>query len=150
VYACSSQRLARLPPALGRACSPTHALICLPSCPSENFKTSRLVLQAWLQSAPELVVIALILYRNITPAGPAVVVPGPLLMQVRCTGCCCCCGSCTGAAVQQVAAARRGKQAHSCSPCLHAGGEPPWLLTLPAATRLGLCIACTCTPTLLV
>lgn len=50
---------------------------------TENFKTSRLVLQAWLQSAPELVVIGLILYRNIS-TGPAVVVPAPLLLQVRC------------------------------------------------------------------
>jgi hypothetical protein len=55
-------------------------------CVAENFKTSRLVLQAWLQSAPELVVIGLILYRNILPAGPAVVVPAPLLLQVR--SCC--------------------------------------------------------------
>jgi hypothetical protein len=57
--------------------------VCCAAAHTENFKTSRLVLQAWLQSAPELVIIGLILYRNIS-TGPAVVVPPPLLLQVRC------------------------------------------------------------------
>eukprot|EP00775_Hariotina_reticulata_P007881 gene7881-8077_t len=48
---------------------------------TENFKFSRLVLQSWLQSLPELVVIGVILYRDIFPAGPAVVINGPILLQ---------------------------------------------------------------------
>jgi hypothetical protein len=40
------------------------------------------VLQGWLQSAPELVLIGVILYRNIGSGGPAVVISGPILMQV--------------------------------------------------------------------
>lgn len=51
---------------------------------AENFKFSRLVLQSWLQSLPELVVIGVILYRDISPAGPAVVINGPILLQVGC------------------------------------------------------------------
>uniref|UniRef100_A0A383V493 RING-type domain-containing protein n=1 Tax=Tetradesmus obliquus TaxID=3088 RepID=A0A383V493_TETOB len=48
---------------------------------TENFKFSRLVLQAWLQSAPELVVIAVILYRNVGSGGPAVVINGTILLH---------------------------------------------------------------------
>lgn len=69
-------------PACLFASTPHAHLLPPPLKNTENFKTSRLVLQAWLQSAPELVVIGLILYRNMTPAGPAVIVPGPLLLQV--------------------------------------------------------------------
>jgi len=58
----------------------------LPVIVTENFKTSRLVLQAWLQSAPELVVVGIILYRNMSPEGPAVLVPGPILLQVTWRG----------------------------------------------------------------
>jgi hypothetical protein len=50
---------------------------------AENFKFSRLVLQGWLQSAPELVLIGVISYRNIGSGGPAVVISGPILLQVR-------------------------------------------------------------------
>lgn len=67
------------PPRMPTCCRPA---VLPPPQNTENFKTSRLVFQAWLQSAPELVVIGLILYRNMTPAGPAVIVPGPLLLQV--------------------------------------------------------------------
>lgn len=53
---------------------------------AENFKFSRLVMQAWLQSAPELVLLGVILYRNASPGGPAVVVPAHILFQVRAGG----------------------------------------------------------------
>jgi hypothetical protein len=56
---------------------------CCPAFPAENFKFSRLVLQAWLQSAPELVLIGIILYRNVGSGGPAVVINGTILLQVR-------------------------------------------------------------------
>jgi hypothetical protein len=39
------------------------------------------VLQGWLQSAPELLLIGVIFYRNIGNGGPAVVISGPILLQ---------------------------------------------------------------------
>lgn len=39
------------------------------------------MLQAWLQSLPELVLLAVILYRNASASGPAVIINGPILLQ---------------------------------------------------------------------
>jgi hypothetical protein len=67
----------------GMAVTPAVSdLMVLPVCGAENFKFSRLVLQSWLQSLPELVIIGIILYRDISRAGPAVVINGPILLQV--------------------------------------------------------------------